>query len=172
VTHPLVDLGHPVTAVDDCPEMLAQVRGVEAVCADIATMRLERRFPCVLLMSCLFNEADEELRQAFLRTCAAHVELDGAVVVQAHDARFLERAKPGELGADPNGVTYGWRAVERRGSTVSGTLEYRYRDHVWTQTFTAHVFDETGIRAELQRAGLYFDRWIVSPNWFTAKLKS
>jgi SAM-dependent methyltransferase len=170
VTHPLLALGHPVTAVDDCAEMLAEVRGAQTLCADVATVRLGRRFPCVLLMSCLFNEAHDELRQAFLQTCAAHVDEDGVVVIQAHDPGFLDRAKPGPLGADHNGVTFGWRRVERNGDVVSGTLEYRHCTDVWTQTFTARVFGEDGIRDELRRAGLRFDCWIVGSNWFTAKL--
>src|SRR5208282_5196498 len=35
ITHPLVALGHPVVAVDESPEMLAQVRDAETVCARI-----------------------------------------------------------------------------------------------------------------------------------------
>lgn len=170
VTHPLIELGHPVTAVDDCAEMLAQVRGARTVHADIAGLRLDRRFTGVLLMSCLFNEADDALRQAFLRTCAAHLEAGGVAIFQVHDVRFLERAKPGPLGQDPNGATYGWRQAVRDGDVVTGTLEFGYENQVWTQTFSARVFDESGIRSELQRAGLRFDRWIAEPNWFTARV--
>ena len=44
VTHPLVALGHPVTAVDESPEMLAHVRGAETVRARIEDLALGRRF--------------------------------------------------------------------------------------------------------------------------------
>src|SRR5690242_19259324 len=55
ITHELVRLGHPVTAVDKSAEMLAHVRGAETVQSRIEELRLERRFPCVLLMSHLVN---------------------------------------------------------------------------------------------------------------------
>lgn len=170
VTHPLLELGHSVTAVDDCEEMLAEVRGAQTVRADIAELRLGRRFPALLLMSCLFNVVDERLRGAFLRTCAAHLEPDGIAVVQCYDSRFLERAQPGPLGEGPAGVRVAWGDVRRDGNVVSGTLEYRHAGEAWTQTFAAEFFDEAQIKAQLEAAGLRLDRWIAAPNWFTARL--
>ncbi|RSM66526.1 hypothetical protein DMH03_05305 [Amycolatopsis sp. WAC 01376] len=41
VTHALLDLGYPVVAVDDSPEMLAGVRA-EKVCSKIEELRLDR----------------------------------------------------------------------------------------------------------------------------------
>ncbi|MGW4588500.1 class I SAM-dependent methyltransferase [Amycolatopsis thermoflava] len=49
IAHRLIELGHPVTAVDDSPEMLAHVRGAEAVQARIEGLDLGRRFPAVLV---------------------------------------------------------------------------------------------------------------------------
>lgn len=40
VTHPLIELGHVVTAVDESPEMLARVRGAETVLARIEDLDL------------------------------------------------------------------------------------------------------------------------------------
>src|SRR5687767_3496046 len=60
VTRHLVKLGHRVTAVDNSPEMLAQVAGLsgaEVVLADIETLDLgARRWPVVLLASHLIND--------------------------------------------------------------------------------------------------------------------
>jgi SAM-dependent methyltransferase len=55
VTHQLVRLGHPVTAVDESDDMLMHVRGAEVVRARIEELDLGRRFACVLLMSQLVN---------------------------------------------------------------------------------------------------------------------
>ncbi|WP_206784385.1 bifunctional 2-polyprenyl-6-hydroxyphenol methylase/3-demethylubiquinol 3-O-methyltransferase UbiG [Amycolatopsis sp. MtRt-6] len=50
VTHPLLDLGHEVVAVDDSASMLAHVRA-ETVCARIGNLDLGRTFDAVLLGS-------------------------------------------------------------------------------------------------------------------------
>jgi len=84
ITRALVALGHPVTAVDDSPEMLAEVRAGETVFADIRQLHLGRTFGCVLLMSNLVN-AGEDDRRAFLRCCREHVALDGVVVIERMD---------------------------------------------------------------------------------------
>ena len=38
VTHPLIKLGHELTAVDESPEMLARVRGAQTLLARIQAM--------------------------------------------------------------------------------------------------------------------------------------
>jgi SAM-dependent methyltransferase len=83
VTHALIELGHPVVAVDNSPEMLEHVRGAERVLADIRTLDLRRRFPCVLLASNLVNCVDAATRDAMLACCRRHVagERDGGRVV-------------------------------------------------------------------------------------------
>ena len=55
VTQPLLELGHPVVAVDESAEMLARIRGAETVLARIQELRLGRRFDVVLLASFLVN---------------------------------------------------------------------------------------------------------------------
>jgi hypothetical protein len=44
VTHGLVRLGHPVTAVDESEAMLAHVRGAEVIRGRIEELDLRRRF--------------------------------------------------------------------------------------------------------------------------------
>ena len=70
VTNALVNLGHPVVAVDESPEMLAHIRTAELVCARIEDLALSRTFDVVLLASHLLNVPDTGIRQALLRTCA------------------------------------------------------------------------------------------------------
>lgn len=44
MTHRLLELGHPVTAVDSSAEMLAHVRGAQTVRSQIEGLDLGRRF--------------------------------------------------------------------------------------------------------------------------------
>ncbi len=84
ITHRLIELGHPVTAVDNSVEMLSHVRGAEVALADIETLELERQFEAVLLASNLVNTVDDEQRRAFLATCARHLAPSGAVLIQRY----------------------------------------------------------------------------------------
>src|SRR3954451_10878288 len=74
ITRQLVRLGYLVTAVDESPEMLAQVRDAETVRAQIEGLELDRRFDAVLLASNLVN-ADPARRRAFLATRRRHAAL-------------------------------------------------------------------------------------------------
>jgi hypothetical protein len=58
--------------------MLAQIRGAEAVLADIETLDLGRLFDSVLLGSHLINFPDAETRSALLVACKRHVRSEGA----------------------------------------------------------------------------------------------
>ncbi|MDF2711707.1 MAG: methyltransferase protein, partial [Nonomuraea muscovyensis] len=77
VTHPLVERGFEVVAVDESAEMLAHVRGARTVRSGIQDLRLERRFDLVMLASHLVQTAEEEGRRLLLDTCARHVAPDG-----------------------------------------------------------------------------------------------
>ncbi len=50
ITHELIRLGHPVTAVDFDERMLREIRGAETVLSRIEDLRLRRTFDAVLLM--------------------------------------------------------------------------------------------------------------------------
>ena len=73
-----------VVAVDDSEEMLRHVQGAETVLGDVASLRLRRRFDCVLLASHFVNEADDDRRRAVLETCATHLASGGVLVVEAY----------------------------------------------------------------------------------------
>lgn len=93
IAHPLLDLGHPVVAVDFSADMLAHVRRAQTVCASIADLRLDRRFGAVLLASHLINGPDGD---RLLATAARHLEaavhyaLDGASWTQHFTARRID----------------------------------------------------------------------------------
>jgi len=102
VTHALLELGHPVVAVDNSPEMLEHVRGAEKILADIRTLDLGRKFPCVLLASNLVNCVDAATREAMLACCRRHVadEQDGGRVLEGRDEGARSRGRR----ACPRGV--------------------------------------------------------------------
>jgi SAM-dependent methyltransferase len=88
ITHELLRLGHPVTAVDESAEMLAHVRGAELVCARIEELDLRRTFDCVVLASHFVNESDLERRRRLLEVCARHVSPSGSVLVESYAVDF------------------------------------------------------------------------------------
>jgi SAM-dependent methyltransferase len=168
ITRPLTDLGHPVVAVDESPEMLAHVRGAEKVCARIEDLDLDRRFDAVLLASHLINADDIAARTAFLDACRRHMSDDGCVVVQMHAPAWFETAAESESERD--GIVFRMRDISRPApDLVSATVEYADGDRVWTQTFTARRLDDDGLAAVLAAAGLRLDRFLTKDKtWFRA----
>lgn len=158
LTRELVALGHPVTAVDESPEMLAHVRDAETHLGDIAEVRLGRVFDAVLLASFLVNTYREDLREAMLATCRAHVAPDGRVLVQRHLPSYFA-----ETSAERDGVRITTRDVRHpEPGVVAATLEYRIAGEVWTHSFQERLLSEGDLEACLARAGLavedYLDR--------------
>ena len=115
VTHHLLQLGHPVVAVDESSEMLARIRGAGTVRARIEELHLGRRFDVVLLASFLVNTADRGLRRRFLAACREHVRDDGCVVIQRHEPTWFEAAVEGERTS--GGITF--RIALSGGSVVA-----------------------------------------------------
>lgn len=168
VTHPLIALGHAVTAVDFSQEMLAHINGAETICADIEALRLHRTFDGVVLGQTLMNTNDDAQRDAFLRTCRLHLDPGGVLLVEVHRHTLLDRAKPGFLFEDPDGMRVSWLDVQREGDVVNGTLEFRLAERVWTHTFTTRYLDQAGTESALEKNGLRFSRWLAQSRWFSA----
>ena len=168
VTRPLLELGHPVVAVDESAEMLARVRGAETVRARIQELHLGRRFEVVLLASFLVNTPDRELRRRFLAACREHVRDDGCVLVQRHEPRWFDEAAEGERTG--GGVTFRLRDLARPGpGRLSATVEYQVGDQVWTQSFTAERLDDGQLAAALGEAGLATDAYLTGDgSWVRA----
>jgi SAM-dependent methyltransferase len=168
VTHPLVALGHPVTAVDESPEMLAHVRGAETVHARIEELALGRRFDVVLLASQLINADDAAARNALLAACLRHVTGDGGVIIQQQAPGWFDSAAETERTSD--GIIFRVRDVSRPGpGLVSATMEYVDGDRVWTHAFTARRLDDADLTAVLAESGLRLDRYLTEDHsWLRA----
>ncbi|MFB4297455.1 class I SAM-dependent methyltransferase [Actinomadura sp. NTSP31] len=166
VTRPLLDFGHPVTAVDDSAAMLARIEGARTVCSPIQDLDLPDRFGCVLLMSYLVNYGD---REALLAACGRHVRPDGVVVVQRETPRWHDEAAPREWARD--GVQYRMTDVERPApGLVAATIEYRMGERHWTHSFTSRRLGDDELPAVLEAAGLRLDRFLDDDRgWFTAR---
>jgi SAM-dependent methyltransferase len=168
VTHRLLELGHPVVAVDESAEMLARVRGAETVRARIQQLHPGRRFEVVLLASFLVNTPDRELRGRFLAACREHVRDHGCVLVQRHEPRWFDEAAEGERTG--GGITFRLRDLERPGAgLLAATVEYRAGERVWTQWFTAERLDDDQLAAALGEAGLAVDAYLTADgSWVRA----
>jgi len=158
IAHALVALGHPVTAVDDSPEMLRHVRGARTVLSKIEDLDLGRRFDCVLLMSNLVNAAKAATRRGLLRACRRHVAADGVVLIERYDPKL-------ELAPGTHTGTYGDLrvAVERSGAgrRTCTRLTYEHPDgRIWHQEVwgAPRVLDDDAMRAALAQARLRLAR--------------
>ena len=158
MTHRLLELGHPVTAVDNSPEMLAHVRGAGTVLSDIEGLDLGRRVACVLMASHLIDEP-AELRTALLQTCARHVETDGAVVIQRYDPVWAADPQPSD--SERGGVRTRVIDPRREGRLLTATVEWEIDGRTWRQgPFTATILDDAELEAALAASGLRLEKWL------------
>ena len=161
ITRGLIALGHPVVAVDNSPEMLAHVNGAETVLADMATLRLSRRFGAVVLASNFINDRAPQ-RSQYLETCRYHLADAGSVLIERLDPRWadpawgLEQAKP----RSRDGITGSLQDVRVKGSLFSATARYEVEGRVWTQSFTLQVLTDRDVRRALMSAGLRVKAWL------------
>lgn len=171
MTGPLIELGHPVVAVDESPEMLAHV-GVRAgaaqtVCARIQDLHLDRQFDVVLLASHLIN-ADELTCSAFLAACGRHVAPSGCVIIQQHPPTWFQDAAPTESAI--GGIATRLRDISRpEPGALAATVDYVAGDRVWTQSFTALELSEDRLLSVLAAAGLVLDSYLTPDHsWLRA----
>ena len=162
VTHPLIALGHSVVGVDESPEMLAHVRGARTVLSSIEGLDLGMRFDVVVLSSHLVNVPDDELREAFLATCARHVLDTGCVVIQRHPVSWFDTLEPSRrsrsTGDGGDTVTFVLDGITRPApDLVAATVEYLVGERHWTQSFVARRLDDEGLRVALATTGLRLD---------------
>ena len=166
VTHALLSRGLRVTAVDNSAEMLASVYGAETIQAEIDGLALGRRFDAVVLGSHLVNTPDDAQRRAFLRAARDHVHQHGSVLLEHHASEWAHTAVEGESRAGD--VTIALREVHRDPPFVSAVAEYRVDGHVFRQPFTARIFSDAELAAELHDAGFGHVQ-PLTPRWTSAR---
>ncbi|MEW2501804.1 MULTISPECIES: class I SAM-dependent methyltransferase [unclassified Amycolatopsis] len=169
VTHPLLELGHSVVAVDESPEMLAHVRGAETVCARIGDLRLSREFDVVLLGSHLVNTADPAERHALLAAARRHLAPGGRLLVEWHPPEWFDHVADGPGGLlGEIGVSL--HDVVREGDLLSATVRYRAAERVWHQEFTCRRLGFPALSEALTSADLTFGEWLTADrDWFSAR---
>lgn len=168
ITHRLLELGHPVTAVDQSADMLAHVRNATTVLADIEELDLGRSFDAVVLASHLINVPDQSQRRAFLKTCRKHVTRDGLVLIERYAPDFDWQAKE-NVSSELGSVVCTLRDVTQQEHLVRAVMEYRVESRVWSQAFTAELLNDEDIQGELSNCALNFERWLdTRRSWLLA----
>jgi SAM-dependent methyltransferase len=150
ITHPLLELGHRVVAVDQSAEMLALIEGAETVLGDIETLSLGRRFPAVVLASNFINTPDAKLRRACLDCCARHVLPAGRVLLQGFPRDWSPQTDWSEQG----GVRARLRHFEQSAALISGEMEYVVDGQHYFHPFSAQLLTEDELDEDLQAVGL------------------
>ncbi|MDP8958983.1 MAG: class I SAM-dependent methyltransferase [Actinomycetota bacterium] len=158
LTRPLVALGYDVVAVDESPEMLAQVSGAETVLGDVFDLRLEKLFDAVLAASHFINTPDEERRAALLGACRRHVRPGGVVLVERYEPDWAASPTPSESRLGPLDVVF--QPLERSGSGFRGRVTYRMGAAEWIQEFSAAALDDDKLAREAKAQGLHLEGWL------------
>ncbi|KUN03902.1 methyltransferase [Streptomyces yokosukanensis] len=161
MTHPLLERGFTVTAVDESADMLSRVRGARTICGPIEDLDLDdEKFDVVMLASFLVHNGDEEVRRGMLRSCARHVADGGCVLIQREGEDYHTNV-PRER-VDPTGFTLRIASVEPAGDGVNSVrAEYVFPDAVWTQTFLARPLTKKQFESALEEAGLEVDAYLT-----------
>ncbi|MFJ6138974.1 class I SAM-dependent methyltransferase [Kitasatospora sp. NPDC092286] len=169
MTHPLLDRGFTVTAVDESPEMLARVRGARTVRSPIEHLDLGERFDVVLLASFLVHAGDPTVRRGLLETCRRHVADDGSVLVQREGEDWY-RNVPRERPVGRDGLMRVVSATPVGDGVNSVHIEYEFPDARWTHTFRARPLDTKQFERALADAGLAVEGYLTDDRtWVQAR---
>ncbi|MFF1678675.1 class I SAM-dependent methyltransferase [Streptomyces sp. NPDC058256] len=170
VTHPLLERGFTVTAVDESAEMLERVRGARTICGPIEDLDLGETFDVVMLASFLVHAGDVEVRRGLLKTCARHVAEDGCVLIQREGPDYHTNVPRERL--DPTGFTIRIVSAEPVGDGVDSIhAEYVFPDATWTQTFLARPLTKEQFEEALGEAGLRVDRYLTEDGVWVRAVK-
>ncbi|MFC9611327.1 MULTISPECIES: class I SAM-dependent methyltransferase [Streptomyces] len=160
MTHPLIERGFTVTAVDESAEMLERVRGARTICSPVEALDAGGTFDVVLLASFLVHTGDVAVRQGMLDTCRRHVADGGCVLIQREGPDYHTNL-PRER-VDPSGFTVRIVSAEPVGDGVNSVrAEYEFPDAAWTHTFLARPLTREQFEEALAQAGLKVDRYLT-----------
>ncbi|MFE5584857.1 class I SAM-dependent methyltransferase [Kitasatospora sp. NPDC056531] len=170
MTHPLVDRGFTVTAVDESAEMLGRVRGgIRTVRSPIERLDLGERFDVVMLASFLVHAGDVAVRRGLLETCRRHVAEDGCVLVQREGEDWhLNVPRESRIGTD--GIARILSATPVGDGVNSVHAQYEFPDGTWTQTFLSRPLSTEAFEQALADAGLQVERYLTEDRtWVRAR---
>ncbi|MBN0043985.1 class I SAM-dependent methyltransferase [Streptomyces actuosus] len=160
MTHPLLDRGFTVTAVDESPDMLEGVAGARTICSPIEELDLGETFDVVLLASFLVHTADIDVRRGLLRACVRHLAEGGCVLIQREGEEYHTDV-PRER-RDPHGFTVRITSSEPIGDGVHAVhAAYVFPDATWTQSFRTRPLTRQQFEEALCGTGLKVDRYLT-----------
>lgn len=169
ITHPLLQMGYRVIAVDESREMLDHVHGAELVHRPIEDLDLGRRVDAVLMMSYLVATPDRARRLAWLQTCRRHIDNSGQVILQRHSPHWFDTAQPYKRAE--GSTTLELISVERPGpGLLTVTMRYTIGDRQWTHSFTHDRWNGAEMTRDLAAADLSFVRFLTDDEgWIEAR---
>ena len=167
ITRPLIALGHQVLAVDESPDMVAQITETETLCSTIEDLRLDRRFDLVLMMSYLINVPDDDARRRLLDTCAHHVKPEGTVLLQQHDRRAF--AQPAVLERDNHKLVIS-DVEQLPGDRQAATMTHTVDGQTWSQRILVQNLTEPQLIETLRASGLELTDYLTPDHgWIRAR---
>lgn len=158
ITHPLVELGHDVVAVDNSEEMLGHVRAAETVLADVFDLNLGRRFDAVVAGSHLINAPERGRRLGLLEVCRRHLKPDGAALVERYAPGWAVAPPPSEGSVGEVHISFEPIQVDEAG--FSARVTYKLGAAEWTQVFSATAVTDEILDDEAAAAGLRLAHWL------------
>jgi SAM-dependent methyltransferase len=174
ILRPLAALGHPVTGVDESPDMLARVPDLPTVRSPIQALRLAARFDAVLLASTMIN-SDPGTRAGFLATVRHHLDDDSAAdsvaVFQRNPPDWFETLADAEpVREDPGGIRRIIRSARWEPPRMSVEVEYQVGGNAWTHAWTSYQVGDDRLADDLAAVGLRLGDWLTADRaWFTAR---
>lgn len=169
MTHPLVEQGFRVTAVDESAPMLERIRGARTALSPIERLDLGERFDVVLLASFLVHATASPSAGACWRPAHRHVAPDGCVLVQ-REGEDWHTDVPRERTLGENGLVRVESATPLGDGVNRVHVVYEFPDARWTQTFLSRPMDRPEFERSLAEAGLTVDSYLTADRtWVRAR---
>ncbi|WP_186244901.1 class I SAM-dependent methyltransferase [Mycobacterium simulans] len=158
IANRLVEHGYQVTAVDDCADLLAEVRGARTICARIEELRLPEQYDGVLLATNLINYPGIDLRRGVLTTVAHHLKPTGKAIIQWRPPLWFDSYLPGRTYRRVEGPRAFTRTIHTaRDGIVDGEVTVECDGQIWRQPTRFQRVTGDELRDELDRLGLKLD---------------